>query len=546
MVVLGLCSSILLLLQAHLMADCIGSLFLHVPKHRNLVVMVGELAVVFLVRSLVGAIAGFVAARFAANAKLDIRARWLSKLFTLSPLNIERMQTGELVTAAVSGIDNLESYLARYLPQSVEAVMVPVVLLINIFQLDWISATLLCIAAPLIVFFMILLGKGADSMAKKQWHLLENLSANFLELIEGLLTLKLFSRSADAKRLLAHIGDANRVATMKTLRVAFLSSFVLELFATLGTGAVALALGLRLLHADLAFIPALTVLLLAPEFFQPIRALGTEFHAGLNGLAAAESLFAMLDEREDGADVPIPVVSFSEVQAIRFVDVCVRYPGQREDSLQELCLTIHRGEKIAVTGPSGSGKTTFLQLLSGTLSPSSGVIEVDGQSCSTLSCAAWRNNVTLLNQAPYIFSGTLRENLQMALPGGDTMADNALQEALLKAGLRDWLRSLPGGLDTRIGDGGRQVSGGEAQRIAIARAWLRQSPFLLLDEPTANLDPLTAAEIETAITALTENRTVVVVTHDPGFSRRMDRVIRLAGADSSDEEGTRCKDGTGY
>ncbi|EPZ52757.1 thiol reductant ABC exporter subunit CydD [Alicyclobacillus acidoterrestris] len=452
---LGVCSSVSLLLQAHFMAIGIGILFLRVPQHTNLFTFDAGLAVTFLARSVFGAVSGWIAARFAANAKLDMRSRWMSQLFTLSSTKIESMQTGELITTAVTGVDNLESYLARYLPQSVEAVLVPAVLLLYILRLDWISAALLVVTAPLIVFFMILLGNGADSVAHKQWHVLEDLSSRFLEMIEGLMALKLFSRSADAKRVLFRIGDANRVATMKTLRVAFLSAFVLELFATLGTAAVALALGLRLIHAELAFTPALTVLLLTPEFFQPIRALGSEFHAGLNGLAAAESLFQLLDEPNEDVDARnIPGTMANGLPDIRFTDIRLRYPGEKEDSLCSLNLTIHPEEMISILGPSGCGKTTLLRLLSGSLSPSAGIIEVGGKQVQTLASPAWRKLVTLLNQQPHIFSGSVRENLQMAVPVGEMVEDDQLHDALRKAGLNTWFRSLPNGLDTRIGDGG--------------------------------------------------------------------------------------------
>ncbi|GMA62151.1 thiol reductant ABC exporter subunit CydD [Alicyclobacillus fastidiosus] len=510
------------------MAVWIGILFLHVPQYTNLFVIAAELAITFLARSVFGAVSGWSAARFAANAKLDIRSHWMSQLFKLSPVKIEKMQTGELTTTAVTGVENLESYLARYLPQSIEAVLVPVVLLIYILRLDWISAVLLVITAPVIVFFMILLGKGADSVAHKQWHVLQDLSSRFLEMIEGLMALKLFSRSTDAKRILSRIGDANRVATMKTLRIAFLSAFVLELFATLGTAAVALALGLRLIHAELAFTPALTVLLLTPEFFQPIRALGSEFHAGLNGLAAAESLFELFDEPDEEINAhDIPWTIANGLPDIRFTNIRFHYPGEKKDTLGSFNLTIQPEQRIAIVGPSGCGKTTLLKLLSGTLSPSAGIIEVGGKQVQTLASPTWRKLVTLLNQQPHIFSGSIRDNLLMAIPMGEMVGDDQLHNVLRKAGLTTWFRSLPNGLDTQIGDGGRMVSGGEAQRIAIARAWLRKSPLLLLDEPTAHLDPLTAAEIETALDELMVNRTVIVVTHDPGLASRMDRVILL-------------------
>ncbi|GGU81409.1 ABC transporter [Streptomyces albospinus] len=433
------------------------------------------------------------------------------------------MRTGELTTLATRGIDALDDYFARYLPQLGLAVVVPVAVLARIVTGDWISALTIVITLPLIPLFMILIGWATQSRMDRQWRLLARLSGHFLDVVEGLPTLKVFGRAkAQAASIRAITGEYRR-ATLRTLRIAFLSSFALELLATISVALVAVGIGMRLVNGELDLYTGLMVLVLAPEAYLPLRQVGAQYHAAAEGLSAAEEIFAVLETRpRTPGTAPAPAGTALTVDGL-----VVRHPGRAADSLPETSFEVRPGETVALVGPSGAGKSTLLSVLLGFTAPSEGRVLVDGQDIATLSPESWHGRIAWVPQHPHLFAGTIAENVRLARPDAD---DAAVRTALEDAGALDFVDALPEGPATRLGESGAGLSAGQRQRLALARAFLADRPILLLDEPTANLDGETEEAIVAAVRRLAVGRTVLMVVHRPALLAVADRTVRLACA----------------
>ncbi|XAQ46149.1 thiol reductant ABC exporter subunit CydD [Sulfobacillus thermotolerans] len=421
----------------------------------------------------------------------------------------------------IQGIEDLEPYLARYVPQIAITALVPTIILVEAFSRDWITGLILLITVPLIPFFMILIGRQAESSTKRQWETLSRLSAHFLDVLQGLTTLKLLGQSAGQARGIERASDEFRRATMASLRIAFVSALVLELLASLSMAMVAVAIGLRVIPGRMPFETAFFLLVLVPDFYLPWRMLGTRFHDGLNGMEAAKRIFEILDAPElakaGGTMRPAAV----DAQPIVLNRVGFQYPGRSEPALQGVSAVVKPGERVAVVGPSGAGKSTLLALLMGFAVPTSGTIALGDTPFTSLDLAWWRQHVMYLTQNPYIFAGTVDDNLRMARWDA---TDAEIRRAAERAGAWEYIAALPQGLQTVLGEGGTGLSGGQKQRLALARAYLKDAPVIFMDEPTANLDPETEAELWRHLEALLTGRTAVVVAHRLSTARRMDVV----------------------
>ncbi|MFF2189089.1 thiol reductant ABC exporter subunit CydD [Streptomyces sp. NPDC058155] len=530
-VVLGLAGAGLVVAQAMIIAEVVVGAFeggLDASGLRTPLILLGVVAVG---RGLVAWLTELAAHRASAAVKSELRGRLLERAAELGPGWLSGQRTGSLVALATRGVDALDDYFARYLPQLGLAVVVPVAVLARIVTDDWVSAGVIVLTLPLIPLFMVLIGWATQSRMDRQWQLLSRLSGHFLDVVAGLPTLKVFGRAKAQAESVREITSEYRRATIRTLRIAFLSSFALELLSTLSVALVAVGIGMRLVHGDLDLYTGLVVLILAPEAYLPLRQVGAQYHAAAEGLAAAEEIFAVLETgaggssggaaRDSGGVTEVP-----DSPRLEFEGVTVRHEGRTEPSLDAATLVVEPGETVALVGPSGAGKTTLLNVLLGFTAPTEGRVRVGGTDLSSLDLDRWRERIAWVPQHPYLFAGTIAENVRLARPDADAAA---VRKALRDAGAYDFVTALPQGADTPLGEDGAGLSSGQRQRLALARAFLADRPLLLLDEPTAALDGETEAGIVEAVRRLAVGRTVLLVIHRPALLSVADRVIELGG-----------------
>ncbi|WP_406094703.1 thiol reductant ABC exporter subunit CydD [Streptomyces sp. NBC_01013] len=523
-VVLGLAGAALVIAQAMLVAEVVVGGFEDGLTGAGLRTPLLLLAAVTLGRALVAWLTELAAYRAGAAVKSELRGRLLARAAELGPDWLSGQRTGSLVALATRGIDALDDYFARYLPQLGLAVVVPVAVLARVVTEDWISAAIIVVTLPLIPLFMILIGWATQSRMDRQWRLLSRLSGHFLDVVAGLPTLKVFGRAKAQAESIRTITSQYRQATLRTLRIAFLSSFALELLATLSVALVAVTIGMRLVHGELDLYTGLVVLILAPEAYLPIRQVGAQYHAAAEGLSAAEEIFAVLEtEPRSGGTQDVPGSLRLELE-----EVTVRHAGRSEPSLAKASLVVDEGETVALVGPSGVGKSTLLNVVMGFVEPDEGRVRVGGTDLADLSPERWRERVAWVPQRPHLFAGTVAENVRLARPGAD---DSAVMAALRDAGAYDFVAALPEGARTLLGEDGAGLSAGQRQRLALARAFLADRPVLLLDEPTASLDGETEAGIVEAVRRLAVGRTVLLVVHRPALLAVADRVVTLTPAE---------------
>ena len=488
------------------------------------------LVIVAVLRAAVSWLGETAAAAAASTFKQELRESLASRLLQRGPARLAREQTGELVNTLGSGVDALDAYVAQYLPQAATSLIVPAIIAAATAWVDPLSALVLVLTYPLIPVFMVLIGSAARDRTRRQWVTLSRMSARFVDALQGLPTLKAFGRVEAEADTLAATSERFRALTMQVLRLAFLSALVLELVATLSVAVVAVEVGLRLLYGRIGFGPAMFVLLVAPEFYRPLRAFGAAFHAGMNGREAYGRISALL--APEAADVARPgpthdaagtatpatpwlsreigVAAVAQPPTIRFDRVTWTYDAAREPALDAVSFEVAAGSTVALVGPSGAGKSTVAQLLLRFLDPQAGAIVVDGQPLTAIDRDAWRARIAWVPQRPHLFHGTVRENLLVARPGA---TDEEIALALRHARAEAFVASLPRQLETPLGEGGARVSGGEAQRIALARAFLRDAPVLVLDEPTSFLDPEHEAAVAAALARLRHGRTALLIAH---------------------------------
>ncbi|MFD6284950.1 thiol reductant ABC exporter subunit CydD [Streptomyces sp. NPDC060205] len=524
---LGVVGAGLVVAQAMLIAEVVVGAFQHGLSTAELRTPLLLLAAVAVGRALISWLTELAAHRASAAVKSELRGRLLERAGALGPEWLGGQRTGSLIALATRGVDALDDYFSRYLPQLGLAVVVPVAVLARIVTEDWVSAAIIVGTLPLIPIFMMLIGWVTQSQMDRQWHLLSRLSGHFLDVVAGLPTLKVFGRAKAQVESIRRITGEYRQATMRTLRIAFISSFALELLATISVALVAVTIGMRLVHGEMELYDGLVVLILAPEAYLPLRQVGAQYHAAAEGLSAAEEIFSVLETpvREPGTAVaPAP-------GELRFEGVTVRYPGRTSDAVSDVSFTVAPGETVALVGPSGVGKTTLLNVLLGFVRPTQGRVEVGGVDLTDADPQKWRSHVAWVPQRPHLFAGSVAENVRLARPEAD---DAAVREALADAGALEFVDALPDGLRTLLGEDGAGLSAGQRQRLALARAFLADRPVLLLDEPTASLDGATEAEVVAAVRRLAVGRTVLLVVHRPALLGVADRVVRLEPAASAD------------
>ena len=534
---LGIVTTGMVIAQAELLARLLAGAAPGTGPAALSAALITLLAVV-TVRS-AAAYGGEIAAlRAAATVKSQLRRRLAAHLQRLGPAWLGRQHPGEIATVTTRGLDGLDPYFARYLPQLVLACLVPAAVLATVAAADWISAVIIAVTLPLIPVFAALVGMHTRARTQRQWRLLARLGGHFLDVVEGLPTLKVFGRAKAQADIIKDVTDGYRSATMATLRVAFLSALVLELAAAVSTALVAVEVGLRLLAGHLGYQTALVVLLLTPEAYLPLRAVGLHFHASMEGAAAAGRVCDIIETAPASPGGPIrrspparpprhPCSVTCGTTKSSWTAVSLAYPGRDRPALAEVSLTIRPGDQIAVMGPNGAGKSSLLSLLLRFTEPTVGRITAGGVDLTRIAVDNWRRQVAWVPQRPYLFAATAADNIALGQP--DASREDITRAARL-AGADAFIEALPHGYDTPLGERALRLSAGERQRIALARAFLRDAPLLLLDEPTAHLDPIVAGQILAVIQTLMAGRTVILVTHRhgwPGLRIDADRVLTL-------------------
>ena len=519
---IGVGAALLVLCQALLIARIVARSFDGTPLAR-LWPSVVLLAGVFAARAALAW--GFEVAgrRGAATVLSQLRLDLVTQRLRGQPAALDGTQSSEVASLAVAGVGALETLFARYLPQLVLACVVPVAVLVVVAVLDPISAGLLLVTLPLVPIFMWLVGRYTAQRAHERWQALAVLAAHFLDVVRGLPTLRAFNRGAAQKERLERVGDEYRRATMGTLRVAFLSGAVLELAATLGVALVAVTVGVRLVDGSIPFETALAVLVLAPELYAPLRGLAAQYHASADGLAVTGRLLELIEAPPLVAGGPAPTPD-ARGATIRLEDVSFAYPSRDAPVLDGVELELRDGETVALVGESGGGKSTIAALLLRLCEPARGRVTVDGVDLAGCDAASWRAQVAWAPQDPTLFRGTVADNVRLGDPDAP---DERVREAARLAGADAFVGALPLGYDTAVGEGGRRLSAGERQRLGLARAFLRDAPLLVLDEPTANLDPASAELVADAVERLRGTRTILVISHRAELAVRADRVVEL-------------------
>jgi thiol reductant ABC exporter CydD subunit len=532
-VALAVVSAAAIIVQAVALASVVDRSLLHHASLHTVTPALVVLGVAILVRAALHAAGDLSALRAADRVVATLRRQLLEHALALGPGWLGGERPGELALTATRGLRSLHTYYARYLPQAAAAAVIPVILLVWVATQDWLAFAVVVALVLAVPVTMIAFGREATRRSERQWRRLSSLAGRVLQLVEGLPTLRAFGRESQGRREVEAATEGVRSATMRTLRVAFLSALSMDMIAGFGVGFVAMVLGLRLLWGELDLQTAMAVLLVAPEIFIPLRRAGAEFHASTEGQAAAARVVEVLDTPAPpsapaaGLAGAAPPADGAANAGLTVDGLGVRYEDREHAALVGLTFAARPGTRLALTGPSGSGKSTVLAALLRFVEPGSGTMAFDGRPSSAEPVAAWRGHFSWLPQRPHLFNATLAENLRLGAPDA---ADEDLRAVLEAVGLADLLANLPAGLLTVLGHDGLTLSAGERQRVALARALLRPAPVLLLDEPTAALDPPTVVRLAPAIEPWLAGRIVVVAAHEPLLLPRFDTVLTLAAA----------------
>jgi ATP-binding cassette, subfamily C, bacterial CydCD len=538
---LGVLSAVIVVVQAVALAHVVDRSLLHHAPLSSVTPAIVVVGLALLARAAVHGVGDLAAHRTADRAVSSLRTQLLRHALSLGPGWLAGERPGELSVTATRGLRSLHAYYARYLPQAAAAGVIPVLLLIWVLTQDWLSFAVVIALVAAVPATMVLFGREATRRSERQWRRLGSLAGRFLRLVEGLPTLRAFGREEQGRREVAAATDGVRAATVRTLRVAFLSALAMDMLAGFGVGLVAMVLGLRLLWGELDLQTAMAVLLVTPEIFIPLRRAGAEFHASTEGQAAAARVLEVLDTPLASAvaaprgagDVATAIPRRPEPAAdlvMEGLTVAVAHRGH--PAVSGVSLHAPPGARLALTGPSGSGKSTVLAALLRLVDPSAGTMAYGGQRSDAETAAAWRRHFSWLPQRPHLFNATLAENLRLGAPEA---SDVDLRRALEGVGLSALHATLPAGLSTTLGHDGLTLSAGERQRVALARALLCPSPVLLLDEPTASLDAPTVERLGPALEPWLAGRTVIVSAHEPVLLARFDATVVLYPAGSAAE-----------
>jgi ATP-binding cassette subfamily C protein CydD len=524
---LGVIDGLLVVFQARKLSQAVSNVFIS-HQHLDLVLpILGSLLGIILVRMFVMYISDLLTCEAVLKIKYQIRELILDHLAKVGPAHLQKEHSAELTTTAMESVEALDAYFSQYLPQLVFAAVIPLIIVFFVFPLDLVTILVFVLTAPLIPLFMYLIGSISDNLVRKQWTGLQRLGVHFLDTIQGLAALKTLNRSKAQANRIFEISEEYRKVTLVVLRVTFLSALILEVLATISIAIVAVAIALRLLIGRMGFEEAFFILIIAPEFYLPLRLLGQKFHAGNSGVTAAKRIFEILNIRTTDKDLPAIRTHNMEWQlpeefSFEFRNVSFSYPDRIRPALSEITFNWRSREMIALVGPSGAGKSTLAKLLVRFLEPDEGQILLNGLPFQTIPAELWRKQVAWVPQHAYLFYGSIKDNLRLGKPEASL---EEIESAAHFAGLDADVRKLPDGYDTFLGEGGSRISAGMAQRVGIARAFLVDAPIVILDEPTANLDLQRESELENVISHLFHKKTVLVIAHRLTTIYRADKIL---------------------
>jgi len=530
----GFLAGLLTIWQAYLLSSTVNGVFLQKQTLTQVAPWLRLILMIIAGRAFLTWLNEVSANIVAVRIKTDLRERLFNHILNLGPAYTRGQRTGELTTAAVEGIEALDAYYSQYLPQLVVTALIPISILLVVFPIDLLSGIVMLVTAPLIPFFMIMIGKGAEIVTRRQYQTLSRLSAHFLDSLQGLTTLKVFGQSKAHAKNIEKVSNQFRDTTLDVLRITFLSALALELLATLSTAVIAVEIGFRLLYARMEFQEAFFILVLAPEFYLPLRNLGARFHAGMSGTTAAKRIYEILDipipeSKVTGQTPALSIVEASNVTDlrpstfdVRLENVSFTYPDETNPALENINLQINAGQHIALVGASGAGKSTLVNLLLGFIQPTSGAITINHN--HQIPNSELRPSIAWVPQRPHLFHDTLSVNIRLGKP--DATHEEVI-EAAKAAHLHEFIETLPQKYETVIGESGARLSGGQAQRLALARAFLKDAPILILDESTSSLDPETESLLEESTHRLMQGRTVITIAHRLNTIFKADSIIVL-------------------
>jgi len=516
--VLGALAGALVVPQAWFLAHGIAPAVVGTASFRDVIAWLLPIPALLLLRFALTLAADRAALAGTLDVKRGVRDELVRRLHALGPAYVQAKSSGELAATVVDGVEALQPYYLRYVPHMTALAVVPLVIAACVLPRDWISGVVLLVTAPVIPVFMLLIGQGTERLNQQQWRKLAQLSGRLLDALQRLTTIKLFNAARREAAVLARAADDYRRTTMAVLRMAFLSSLALEFFATVGIALVAVLIGFRLLDAELTFEVGLFALLLAPEFYAPLRRMGADYHARMEALAAAEHIVEVLEAPVPATGHARPVLP--QRIGIECDDIAFAYDDDRP-VLRGVTLALAPGTTTALVGPSGAGKSTLLSLLLGQRRPQGGRVRVGGHDLATLDPAYWLAQVAVVPQRPYLFAGTVLDNIRLGAP--DAPPED-VEAAAAAAAAHEFIVALPQGYATPVGEHGHTLSGGQAQRLALARAFLKDAPVVLMDEATAGLDRESEARIGEALARLARGRTVLVIAHRLRTVQLADRV----------------------
>ncbi|MBC8061463.1 MAG: thiol reductant ABC exporter subunit CydD [Clostridiaceae bacterium] len=522
----------LTIFQASFLANIINEIFINKKNIGEITKIIVALILIIILRCILGFGMDLYNRQTSIKIKANLRNNLINAFIKKGPIKLKDEKPGEIVTLVQDGVEGMEAYFSEFIPQiSLVSVWVPIIFIVVVSK-DWISGLIMLFTVPLIPIFMMLIGRLADKLNKKQWKSLQSMGGHFLDVLRGLPTLKLFGRSKRQAEIVEEISEDYRKATVKVLKVAFLSALVLELIATLSTALISVSLGIRLLYSMLNFKSAFFVLLLTPDYYQSMRQLGAKFHSAMSSVSIADDVYLILSEK-----ITEPL-SIAHKDVLKNIKISINNLGfsyvEDQSVLKNFSMEIPFGKRISLVGPSGSGKSTIISLIMGFINGYSGSIKVNDIELNEISKESWINSFAYVPQNPKIFKASVLENLAMARP-------NASYEEIINiaklTGVNSFVEDLPQGYNSIIGDGGISLSGGEIQLISIARACLKDVEFVLLDEPTSALDPETERKVNAAIAILVGGKTSLTIAHRIPTIINSDKIYVLENG-SIVEEGT--------